>query len=122
MVSRQSQLPILVFLLAFAPFRATEGEQLRLPRPKERLNQFAVTMSAGYAERWFQRLRSPSFCRMGLCHGTCADPVRSALDESIIGTPSLYERSEEVPPGITPCGLRTFEHLLDRKQGACCQP
>jgi hypothetical protein len=123
MVKRPLQLATISVLVVFAPLQVRgEEEGLRLARPTHEFMQFTPTMSAGYSERWLQRFGNPSFCRMGLCHGTCADPARSALDESIVDTPSFYTNLEDVPSGITPCGLRTFDHLLGGNQGACCQP
>jgi hypothetical protein len=106
---------------ALLPIVAQE-ECLRLPRASSHPGWFTTNLSQGYWQRWLARLRNPTFCRMTFCHGSCADPLRSIYDSSIVGTPSLFNGDNEAPVSITPCGLRTFHCLLVQEENQCCPP
>jgi hypothetical protein len=58
---------------------------------------------------------------MTFCHGSCASAHRSIYDDSIVGTPSFYNQKSGGPDELTPCGLRTFHHLVEAESHACCQ-
>jgi hypothetical protein len=125
MVIRRNQAAFIVLSLLGVIFidgafrqQAKAEESLRLLRPVAQSNPI-TGMSPGYAQRWLRNLGNPSFCRMELCHGSCADPIRSVYDPSIVGTPSLYSEHSGGPTWITPCGLRTFHHLLDSQPHSC---
>jgi hypothetical protein len=78
---------------------------LRVPRGLLTTNYFQG-LPPGFTEKWYQLLRQPCYCRMNLCHGTCADPARFASN--------LYQNS-------TPCVLRTFNNLIYESTTDCCQ-
>ena len=59
----------------------------------------------GFAQRWYQRLRQPSFCTMVLCHGQCADLMHA--------NGAIWDNS-------APCPLLTFHSLL-AKTNICCR-
>jgi hypothetical protein len=106
------------------PEPVANPDDLRIPRMVRSSNHFQG-LSAGYARRWIRNLANPSFCRMNLCHGSCADATRSPYDPSIIGTPSLYslaDRSSFISPApgdLTPCSLRTFRQLIGASPPTC---
>lgn len=37
-------------------------------------------VAPGIADRWLFNLKSPSFCTMVLCHGSCTDPLLSRVE------------------------------------------
>jgi hypothetical protein len=95
---------------------------LRIPRVVLQSDHFKG-FAPGYAERWLRNMRIPSFCRMNLCHGTCADPSRSIYDPSLLGIPSFYNPMHEfsAAESDTPCALRTFHNLLWTIEPYACQ-
>src|ERR1700722_6176666 len=101
-----------ITLLLNKAYSEQPDRYLRIKRMTVQSNHF-LGLSPGYAQRWYRNLRTPSFCRMNLCHGSCADPNRSMYDSSLLGMPSLYDPASGPLAGDvdTPCRLKTFKNI-----------
>jgi len=100
---------------------AEADNELRIARPSYTLSSHFSELPPGYSIRWFRNLRQPSFCKMVLCHGTCAKPMRASFSPSNLGMPSP---SASVPESITnsetPCGLKTFSGIVGSQSESAC--
>ena len=100
---------------------AEPEDDLRIARPAYALTSHFNGLLPGYSIRWFRNLRQPSFCKMVLCHGTCATPMRASFSASNLGMPSP---SASVPESITnsetPCGLKTFSGIVSAQSETAC--
>ena len=108
-----------ITLLINKAYSEPSNGYLRIKRMTVQSNYF-LGLSPGYAQRWYRNLRIPSFCRMNLCHGSCADPNRSIYDSSLLGMPSLYDPVSGPSAGYieTPCRLETFKNILQSMESS----
>jgi hypothetical protein len=97
-----------VFLIAAILVQAAQAHDCQMPQRVQRglsaIDYFHAP-PAGFADRWYLRFCRPSFCKMNLCRGSCADPMQVS--------PAWKEG--------TPCSLRTFNALIFNSEYNCCQ-
>jgi len=97
------------------------SDALRIDRPVYVMRSRFNGLLPGYSIRWFRNLRQPSFCKMVLCHGTCATPTRAPYSPSNLGMPSpAASDPESITNAETPCGLKSFTGIITgQPEGEC---
>jgi hypothetical protein len=91
-------------------------DDLRIERPRSQTQSHFRQFPNGYADRWLRNLRNPTYCRMLLCHGTCASPMRAAFSPSNLGMRAVTDLTPEPNPEVTfgtPCSIKRFDHLME---------
>lgn len=94
----------------------THNSGLRLSRKPETKDTQATApvffVPPGITERWLYNLKSPSFCTMVLCNGSCTDPFlrRAQSNENFVhatvgSTVSSFAMGEDCHPDLG-CRLR----------------
>jgi hypothetical protein len=106
---------------ATADGSSNADNQLRIDRPVYVMRSRFNGLLPGYSIRWLRNLRQPSFCKMVLCHGTCATPTRAPYSPSNLGMPSPSASDpESITNAETPCGLKSFTGIITgQPEGEC---